>query len=324
MLAELCVSSGRVWVGIFVIYMFAMLYGIIAMVGNPHIALKSADHVSPAVHGSSDDTGLIYEDDLLKSSAFKDGMSGSTTNLRNLPIDFPLAHGLAKPVPVIRAGSVRRNATIAIGIPSVKREGTDYLVPTTESLLRHLTEEQKKDTIIVIFLGETDTDYLDKRVLDLQSRFGDEMSDGMIEIIAPPRTLYPDWSKTVRSSFGDTMERSIWRSKQNLDQVFLMMYIYHLRARYYLMMEDDVIATSEYMTKLMKVPYSFTACLIAHAIYYECVFLTRVNFVDFESETVSALLPNQLQTDSRILYKLLYSIQCIPVLFVPYQTFFRP
>lgn len=244
--------------GIFVLYMCAMMYGIIAMVGDPKVARKSAltSQVASSIHGSnSDSSALIYEDDLSKSSAFRDDKTGSPTNLRNLPIDFPLAHGLAKPIPVIRTGSVRTNATVAIGIPSVKRQGQDYLVPTMESLVRHLTEEQKKDTVFVIYLGETDTDYLDKRVPDLQSRFENEIADGMIEIIAPPKTLYPEWSRTVRSSFGDTIERSIWRSKQNLDQVFLMMYIYHLRARYYLMMEDDVIATSEYMTKLTTVCY---------------------------------------------------------------------
>lgn len=230
-----------------------MLYGIVAMVGDPKVARKSAmtGQVSSDAKDASDNA-LVYEDDLLKSSAFKDDLTGSATNLRKLPIDFPLAHGLAKPQPARRTGSVRTNATVAIGIPSVNRRGQDYLVPTMESLVRHLTAEQKKDTVFVIFLGEIDTNYLDERVRDLQSRFEDEISEGMIEIIAPPKTLYPEWSKSVRSSFGDTVERSIWRSKQNLDQVFLMMYVYHLRARYYLMMEDDVIATSEYMTKLLK------------------------------------------------------------------------
>lgn len=252
MLAEFCVCSSRVWAAVFAIYICAMMYGIFSIVGDPSIEKKSV--INEQSGGKSEDAGgmPVYEDDLYRISAFKQGFKSniSADALRNLPIDFPLANGLAKPLPALRAGSVRTNATVAIGIPSIKRQGQDYLISTIESLVRHLTDEQKKDTIFVIYIGETDIEYLDQRVQDLQARFPQEIHEGLIEVIAPPKSLYPDWSKSVRSSFGDTVERSIWRSKQNLDQVFLMMYIYHLRSQYYLMMEDDVVATRDYMTKL--------------------------------------------------------------------------
>ena len=262
MLAEFCISSSRVWIAIFALYICAMLYGILSLTEDRTMEKKSAFNGQSARKSDEIASMPVYEDDLFKISAFKQGsnVSVSSDALRNLPIDFPLANGLAKPLPALRAGSVRTNATVAIGIPSIKRQGQDYLISTVESLVRHLTDQQKKETIFVLYIGETDTEYLDERVRDIQARFTKELSQGMLEVIAPPKTLYPDWSKSVRSSFGDTIERSIWRSKQNLDQVFLMMYIYHLRSQYYLMMEDDVMATRDYMTKLLNVSKSFILC----------------------------------------------------------------
>jgi len=60
----------------------------------------------------------------------------------------------------------------------------------------------------------------------------------------------------LQSSFGDNLERVKWRSKQNLDQIFLMMYAYNLSPSYYLMMEDDVIASRNYMEKIFKVHFT--------------------------------------------------------------------
>lgn len=74
-----------------------------------------------------------------------------------------------------------------------------------------------------------------------------------LQVISPPFNYYPDWNSVLPESFGDTIERIKWRSKQNLDQVFLMMYIYNLSPNFYLMMEDDVTATNDYMNKILKV-----------------------------------------------------------------------
>lgn len=41
-----------------------------------------------------------------------------------------------------------------MGIPTVKREKQSYLIDTLHSLLYQLSEEQKKDCIIIIFIAE--------------------------------------------------------------------------------------------------------------------------------------------------------------------------
>ncbi|XP_039272563.2 alpha-1,3-mannosyl-glycoprotein 4-beta-N-acetylglucosaminyltransferase A-like isoform X1 [Styela clava] len=252
MISELLVGSSRIWVAILALYTCAMVYGLMSLNGDTSSRAEQVSTGLENVKMESVKDRLLYDYDPFLSSSENVDPELSIKALEHLPSDFPLSGGLAKPKPFLKAGNAKKNATVVIGIPSIKRQGNDYLISTIESLLRHLTPEQKKETVFMIFLGESDTSYLDDRVQELQKRFPDESMSGSLEIISPPKSLYPDWSKTVRSSFGDTLERTKWRSKQNLDQIFLMMYIYHLNPKYYLMMEDDVMASREYMTKLLK------------------------------------------------------------------------
>ena len=53
--------------------------------------------------------------------------------------------------------------------------------------------------------------------------------------------------------FGDPYDRVLWRSKQNLDFVYLLMYSYNLHPKYYVMMEDDAITQMNYVEDIMKV-----------------------------------------------------------------------
>ena len=44
--------------------------------------------------------------------------------------------------------------SLAFGIPTIKREKTSYLLNTIASLLDGMTQEDKDDSVIVIFIGE--------------------------------------------------------------------------------------------------------------------------------------------------------------------------
>lgn len=59
-------------------------------------------------------------------------------------------------------------------------------------------------------------------------------------MIAPHPSYYPDMS-TLKQTFGDSPERVKWRSKQNLDMAFLMMYA-QPRGLFYVQLEDDILA----------------------------------------------------------------------------------
>ena len=81
----------------------------------------------------------------------------STTLILNQPIDsmFHNEH-----LPKINPHFYRihisqdRNASISIGIPTVKRNGTSYLNETVTSLLQNLSEDEKIDVLFVVFISE--------------------------------------------------------------------------------------------------------------------------------------------------------------------------
>ena len=52
-----------------------------------------------------------------------------------------------------------------------------------------------------------------------------------------------------RQTLGDDPERVAWRSKQNLDYAFLMMYA-HWRGHFYVQLEDDVLTKPGFFTTM--------------------------------------------------------------------------
>ena len=47
--------------------------------------------------------------------------------------------------------------SLAFGIPSVSRAKKSYLIETIESMLRGLSEEDKNDVVLIVFLGDVST-----------------------------------------------------------------------------------------------------------------------------------------------------------------------
>lgn len=134
------------------------------------------------------------------------------------------------------------------GIPTVKREKKNYLINTLASLIKNTNEDEKKDTLVVIFIAETDFDYVQKFAEDLQRRFPEHFESGLIEVISPPASYYPDTNK-LRITLNDSLERVKWRSKQNLDYCFLMAYS-QPKAKFYVQLEDDIITKRGYISKM--------------------------------------------------------------------------
>lgn len=82
--------------------------------------------------------------------------------------------------------------------------------------------------------------------LILLFRFSEQMESGLIEVISPPASYYPDM-ENLRSTLGDSPERVRWRSKQNLDFAFLMMYA-QPKATFYVQLEDDILAKKNFIS----------------------------------------------------------------------------
>lgn len=46
-----------------------------------------------------------------------------------------------------------------LGVPTVKRESQSYLLPTLASLIASMNEEEKNDTLIIVFVAEVEFDF---------------------------------------------------------------------------------------------------------------------------------------------------------------------
>ncbi|XP_030777621.1 alpha-1,3-mannosyl-glycoprotein 4-beta-N-acetylglucosaminyltransferase A isoform X2 [Rhinopithecus roxellana] len=150
--------------------------------------------------------------------------------------------------PAVQIGNGRTGVSIVMGIPTVKREVKSYLIETLHSLIDNLYPEEKLDCVIVVFIGETDIDYVHGVVANLEKEFSKEISSGLVEVISPPESYYPDLTN-LKETFGDSKERVRWRTKQNLDYCFLMMYAQE-KGVYYIQLEDDIIVKQNYFNTI--------------------------------------------------------------------------
>ncbi|KFP72255.1 Alpha-1,3-mannosyl-glycoprotein 4-beta-N-acetylglucosaminyltransferase B, partial [Acanthisitta chloris] len=151
--------------------------------------------------------------------------------------------------PDIVFGQQRTGVSLVMGIPTVKREKQSYLINTLHSLLYGLSEEQKKDCVIIIFVAEVG--WLSQSNLLTENSlhsFPREIQSGVLEVISPPASYYPDLSN-LKQTFGDSEIRVRWRTKQNLDYSFLMLYA-QPKGSFYLQLEDDIIAKADYIESI--------------------------------------------------------------------------
>nr|XP_025959060.1 alpha-1,3-mannosyl-glycoprotein 4-beta-N-acetylglucosaminyltransferase A isoform X2 [Dromaius novaehollandiae] len=150
--------------------------------------------------------------------------------------------------PSVQVGLGRTGVSIVMGIPTVKRKVKSYLTETLHSLIDKLSPEEKLDCVMVVFIGETDLDYVNSVVASLEKEFSTEINSGLVEVIAPPATYYPDLTN-LKETFGDSKERVRWRTKQNLDYCFLMMYAQR-KGIYYIQLEDDIVVKQNYFSTI--------------------------------------------------------------------------
>ncbi|KAL2077741.1 hypothetical protein ACEWY4_027245 [Coilia grayii] len=144
----------------------------------------------------------------------------------------------------VHLGKGRSGVSLVLGIPTVRRQKQSYLVNTVASLLYDLSAKQKNDMVIVIFVAESDPGFVSSVTEDIQKNFAADVSAGLVEVISPPASFYPDFS-ALKSTFGDSQDRVKWRTKQNLDFSFLMMYC-QPKGTFYVQLEDDIVAKLGY------------------------------------------------------------------------------
>lgn len=150
--------------------------------------------------------------------------------------------------PALHVSQEREKVSLVFGIPTIRREKMSYLLDTLASLLDGMSQESKDDSVIVVFIGETNMEFVRQVAVDVRKRFDLDIASGLVEIVAPSPSFYPDLD-AVPLTFGDSRERVRWRTKQNLDFSFLMMYCQR-KARFYIQLEDDIVATPDYASTI--------------------------------------------------------------------------
>ncbi|XP_072261956.1 alpha-1,3-mannosyl-glycoprotein 4-beta-N-acetylglucosaminyltransferase-like protein MGAT4D isoform X2 [Pyxicephalus adspersus] len=153
-----------------------------------------------------------------------------------------------------RAVAEKRNAfenhtvSIVFGIPTVKRDKQSYLMDTLSSIFSEMSAAEKDDCVVIVFIAEVNTQYVDNVAGSIKDTFPREIHSGVLEIISPPPSYYPELSN-IKETFGDTKERVRWRTKQNLDYSFLMLYA-QPKGTFYLQLEDDIVAKPQFFQSL--------------------------------------------------------------------------
>jgi hypothetical protein len=142
-----------------------------------------------------------------------------------------------------------------IGISTVNRKH-NYLLTTLKSFIGALSGSLEQQAIRIVVYNADVPPSKHTDIPLVKERFATEIQSGLLEIVERPDgdKPYPQLrdpsNLTVR--WGDDQRRIAWRSKQVLDVAFLMEYAYEHAAQhqYFLMMEDDIVASPGFPTKI--------------------------------------------------------------------------
>ena len=138
---------------------------------------------------------------------------------------------------------------LSIGIASVERpSGANYLMKTTQSLIDNMSEEDRKNAFIVIFLADIKESPKSRTKKEISRTFDKPINKGLLIVIEAPSDFYPGL-ENIKPKYGDTDSRRTWRSKENVDATFVMCFCKDI-SEYYIHLEDDVISSPSFVPKL--------------------------------------------------------------------------
>ncbi len=74
-----------------------------------------------------------------------------------------------------------------------------YLSVTLRSLLENMSEEESADCLMVVMVAEADAEYAKSVAEEIKTQFPEAVESGLIEVISPPASYYPQWSNLKRT-----------------------------------------------------------------------------------------------------------------------------
>ena len=115
-------------------------------------------------------------------------------------------------------------------------------------MIDNLSDTDKKDTYIVIFLADLQDPPKSTAKEELSNSFGKYIEEGLLTVTEAYPEFYPPLTN-IKKKYGDSDSRRKWRSKENVDAAFVMCYCKEL-SQYYIHLEDDVISSLSLFPKL--------------------------------------------------------------------------
>ena len=103
--------------------------------------------------------------------------------------------------PAFKWSKGRSKVSIVLGIPTVKRDGKNYLLGTLKSIFDNIPPEEEADVLVVIFIAETDLGIVIEIANSINEGFSPQLESGILEIISPPLEYYPDL-KSLAQTLG--------------------------------------------------------------------------------------------------------------------------
>ncbi|OWF52377.1 alpha-1,3-mannosyl-glycoprotein 4-beta-N-acetylglucosaminyltransferase C-like [Mizuhopecten yessoensis] len=145
----------------------------------------------------------------------------------------------------------QRKSMLTLGIPSVRRpNGRNYIMGTIKSIIDNTNDQEKSRITVVIFVADFNETWNLEMANKLYTNFKDYFDEGMLQVVTAPMSIYPDFKiQTVKGEHQDNARRTLWRSKQNLDFAFVMLYSKNI-SEYYIQLEDDVVCAQHFVNDI--------------------------------------------------------------------------
>ena len=140
---------------------------------------------------------------------------------------------------------------LTIGLSSVKRKRGNYLLETIKSIFDQSSYEELKEIVVVVHLADFDMVWCENLLQEITRRFAHHIIAGRLLVIHAPEEYYPSLDGLKRN-YNDPEDRVRFRSKQNVDYAFLLNFSTNL-SHFYMMLEDDVRCSRNFLTALKKV-----------------------------------------------------------------------
>ena len=209
---------------------------------------------------------------------------------------------------------------LKIGIPTLSRTGPPYILDTLKSLVAHAEETDMKDTAIVVQISDNNKTFLDLISRKIAKDFSPQLENGFIQVTQVNETSYPTLTG-LKQNYGDSEMRVKWRSKQNIDVVYLMSYCFS-KSLFYLHLEDDVISAPNYIKNIKD--YIKTVSKPWTMLEFSSLGAIAKLFRNEDLKVVSNLLKNYYQEQPvDFLFNFHVSLTAQPQRFLRVPTLFR-